>query len=273
MNSHMSMRTIAWSSSNRNSAIALVSSVLPTPVGPRNRNEPIGRFGSCRPARARRTALATARTASSWPTTRLRDLVFHAQQLVALAFQHLVDRDAGPARHDRGDVLGRDLFLDTLAALDLVVLGFLELLLELGDHAVGQLARLGQLALALRDLELGARLVELLLDLLRIGELVLLRLPLRRQLRRLLLELRQLLLEPLQPVARGLVALLLERFPLDLELDDAPVELVERLGLAVDLHAHAARRLVHQVDRLVGQEAVGDVAVARASRRRRWRRR
>jgi hypothetical protein len=32
------------SSSNRNSARARVSSVLPTPVGPRNRNEPNGRF-------------------------------------------------------------------------------------------------------------------------------------------------------------------------------------------------------------------------------------
>ena len=42
----MSMRTIARSSSNRNSASALASSVLPTPVGPRNRNEPVGRSGS-----------------------------------------------------------------------------------------------------------------------------------------------------------------------------------------------------------------------------------
>ena len=41
-------------------ASALVSSVLPTPVGPRNMNEPIGRLGSCRPARARRTAVDTA---------------------------------------------------------------------------------------------------------------------------------------------------------------------------------------------------------------------
>ena len=61
MNSLMSMRTIARSSSNRNSASALVSSVLPTPVGPRNRKLPIGRFGSCSPARARRTALADRR--------------------------------------------------------------------------------------------------------------------------------------------------------------------------------------------------------------------
>ena len=42
MYSLMSMRTIAVSSSNRNSASARASSVLPTPVGPRNRNEPIG---------------------------------------------------------------------------------------------------------------------------------------------------------------------------------------------------------------------------------------
>ena len=48
------------SSSNRNSASARASSVLPTPVGPRKMNEPIGRFGSLRPARARRTASATA---------------------------------------------------------------------------------------------------------------------------------------------------------------------------------------------------------------------
>jgi hypothetical protein len=51
MYSLMSMRTMAFSSSNRNSASALASSVLPTPVGPRKRNEPIGRFGSDRPAR------------------------------------------------------------------------------------------------------------------------------------------------------------------------------------------------------------------------------
>ena len=70
MYSLMSMRTSAVSSSNRNSASARAVSVLPTPVGPRNRNEPIGRRGSLSPARARRTASETAWTASSWPTTR-----------------------------------------------------------------------------------------------------------------------------------------------------------------------------------------------------------
>ena len=70
MNSDISMRTIASSLSNKKSASALHSSVLPTPVGPRKRKEPLGRLGSERPARERRTALETATTASSWPTTR-----------------------------------------------------------------------------------------------------------------------------------------------------------------------------------------------------------
>src|SRR5438309_1593587 len=42
MYSDISMRMSACSSSNRNSASALVSSVLPTPVGPKNMNELIG---------------------------------------------------------------------------------------------------------------------------------------------------------------------------------------------------------------------------------------
>mmetsp|Transcript_36630 Transcript_36630/g.85069 ORF Transcript_36630/g.85069 Transcript_36630/m.85069 type:complete len:265 (-) Transcript_36630:257-1051(-) len=70
MNSLMSMRTIWSSLSNRKPARALHSSVLPTPVGPRNRKLPSGRFGSDRPARERRIASLTAWMASSWPTTR-----------------------------------------------------------------------------------------------------------------------------------------------------------------------------------------------------------
>ena len=66
----MSMRTMAVSSSNRKSASDLASSVLPTPVGPRNRNDPVGRFGSEIPARERRTASETAFTASRWPMSR-----------------------------------------------------------------------------------------------------------------------------------------------------------------------------------------------------------
>ncbi len=61
---------MALSSSNRKPANAFVSSVLPTPVGPRNRKLPSGRPGSCKPARARRTAFDTASIAWDCPMTR-----------------------------------------------------------------------------------------------------------------------------------------------------------------------------------------------------------
>ena len=72
INSDMSTRNNAFSSSNINSASALVSSVFPTPVGPRKRKEPIGRFGSAIPTRERFTASATFWMASSCPTMRPR---------------------------------------------------------------------------------------------------------------------------------------------------------------------------------------------------------
>lgn len=48
----------------------LVSSVLPTPVGPAKSMAAMGRRGSFRPVLARFIALDTALTASAWPMTR-----------------------------------------------------------------------------------------------------------------------------------------------------------------------------------------------------------
>ena len=70
MYSDISIRTRASWSPNIASANVFANSVFPTPVGPRNKNEPIGRFGSFNPLRARRIERATADTASSCPITR-----------------------------------------------------------------------------------------------------------------------------------------------------------------------------------------------------------
>ena len=92
----MSMRTIARSSSNRNSASALASSVLPTPVGPRNRNEPVGRFGvgdaGAGPAHRVGHRLHRGLLADDAGT----ELVLHAQQLGGLALEQPAGGDAGP---------------------------------------------------------------------------------------------------------------------------------------------------------------------------------
>ena len=71
--------------SNMNSASARASSVLPTPVGPRNRNVPIGRSGSCRPARERRSALATALDRLVLADDALVQALLHVDELLDLA--------------------------------------------------------------------------------------------------------------------------------------------------------------------------------------------
>ena len=53
---------------------------------------------------------------------------------------------------------------------------------------------------------------------------------------------------------------------LDLELHDASFELVDLLRHRVDLDAERGGRLVDQVDRLVRQEAIGDVAIRQTRR-------
>ena len=83
MYSDMSSRTIACSSSNRNSASARASSVFPTPVGPTKMKEPMGRFGSERPARDRRTASETARDRLLLPDDALAQPLLHRERASA----------------------------------------------------------------------------------------------------------------------------------------------------------------------------------------------
>ena len=69
--SDISILTSASCSPNIASAKVFANSVLPTPVGPKNKNEPIGRRGSFKPLLARRIERAIALTASDCPMTRL----------------------------------------------------------------------------------------------------------------------------------------------------------------------------------------------------------
>ena len=70
INSLMSKRISARSEPNKNSAIERATSVLPTPVGPKKRNEPTGRCGFLSPARERRIARARAEMAGRCDTIR-----------------------------------------------------------------------------------------------------------------------------------------------------------------------------------------------------------
>ena len=181
-----------------NSASARASSVLPTPVGPRKRKVPIGRSGSCRPARERRRALETAMTASSWPITRRcrRSSMWTSFSTSPSSMRD--DRDARPLGHHLGDLVGVDPLGQVDGRLELVVgalLGLGEPALELGDLAVAQLGGALVVELALGALQLDARGVEPLAQLAVALGLLLLALPLGAHPGRLLAQLGQLALD------------------------------------------------------------------------------
>ena len=212
----MSMRTIARSSSNRNSASALASSVLPTPVGPRNRNEPVGPVGvgdaGARPAdgvghRADGVGLADDPPAEP---------VLHPQQLLRLALEQPAGGDAGPGLDDVGDVVGADLLLEHRLAGLHRLLGRLQRPLELGQPAVAELRGAGEVAVPLGALGVEADVLQLLLDPLDALDRGLVLLPAEGQLGQLLAAVGELLAERGQPLQGGLVVLLAQRHLLDL---------------------------------------------------------
>ena len=250
----MSSRTIACSSSRTTSATARASSVLPTPVGPRNTNDPFGRFGileaGARPAkgiRHRRDGVVLADHA-------LVQTVLEMNQLLGLTLEQSIHRDPRPTRHDRGDVVLVDLLLHhrVLRARALRELG-----LELRDLAVADLRDTLEIALTLGPFGLHPKLVEAPGSVLDPFERPLLLGPTGSEAVSMLLRVGERLLERL--ACAGI--LLRHRGQLDLELHHAAVRLVELDRRGVDLHPQARRGLVDQVDCLVRQEAVRDIAV------------
>jgi hypothetical protein len=106
-----------------------------------------------------------------------------------------------------------------------------------------------------------ARLFDLFANRACLRDDVLLALPARAQAVRLLVQLGEFFLQPGQTRFRGLVVFLAQGFARDLELHDAARRFVERRRHRIDLRAQFRGRLIDEVDCLIGQEAVGDVAI------------
>jgi hypothetical protein len=190
--------------------------------------------------------------------------LFHAQELLDLSLHQAADRDVRPSAHDFGDVFLVHFLLQHPAGL--LHLGetcflLLQPTLELRQLPVLELGGLRIVSRLLRMLHLEPDLLELLPDRARRLDGFLLLVPVRGEAILLLFQIRKLLFQLLEPFHRRLVRFFSQRLALDLELHDAPFDFVELRGHGVDLHAQPRRRFVDEVNRLVGQEAVGDVAV------------
>ena len=113
----------------------------------------------------------------------------------------------------------------------------------------------------LRVLDVPPRLFDLLLQRAHRSDGPFLLLPLVAHCMSLRLQIGQLRPQRLQPFRAGAVLFLQQGSLLDLQLRRAAHRLVELGRHRIDLRAYQGAGLVHEVDRLVGQEAVADVAV------------
>ena len=201
----------------------------------------------------------------------LMQLALQALELVELALHHLGHGHAGPGAHDLGDLIGGHLFVEALAVLLLLRLerglGILNLLLQTRNHGIAQLGRTAQITVARRALLFASGLVELAFELLHVVDSVLLVEPAGLLHVELFLDLGDFLAQGFQALLGGVIGLLHERLLLDLQLGELTCGGVDLDRHAVELHAQAACCLIDQVDGLVGQETVGDVAIGEVGSR------
>ena len=190
------------------------------------------------------------------------------QQLLPFALYQPGHRDSGPALHDPGDLLiGHPIPKQIVFCrrLNLFLL-CLQRLLGLGQPSVFQLRGLFQIIALLRGFDLPVQLLHLLPQLAHTLDGVLFVLPLGLHGIEAVPLLRQLLLELGKPCPGLGILLPLQRRLLDLHLDDLPGYRVQLHGHGVHFRADLGAGLVHQVDGLVRQEPVGDIAVGQGCR-------
>ena len=194
----------------------------------------------------------------------LADALLHLDEFLALALEHLGHGNAGPRGDHLGDVLVGDFLLQQALGLS----GLLQRLLHVGqfflearDGFVADLRRLVEVAVSLGFFLFAVRLLELAVDDAGGVDRGFFVLPTRFQLVGFLLQVGQGFLQLGQALPAGGVFLFFQRRALDLELHDLALELVDLGRHRVEFHPQPRRRLVDEVDRLVRQKPVGDVAV------------
>ena len=157
----------------------------------------------------------------------------HTHQFLPLPFQHAAHRNTRPRGHHTRDILFGHLFTEQTIAVLFVNrrLGRGQFLFQFWNTPVLDLRGRGQIARALSGLLIAPRLLDLAVDDARRINRRLLVLPLTLELRRAFLEVRQLFLQLLQPLARGRILFLFERCLLNLQLQDLTLQLI-------NLHRH-----------------------------------
>ena len=196
----------------------------------------------------------------------LVQVLFEFKQFFHLRARQLAHRDPGPFGDHLGDVVFGDLFPEQLVGFAFTGGQFsfaaLELAIQLGQGAVFQLSGLVEVVVALGLLHLQLHLLNLLFEGLQGINGPFLLLPLGIEAALLLGELSELSLNAFQPFQAGTIRFAPQRELLHLQLQDLAIDFIDLLRFGGDLHLQPGRGFIHQVDRFIRQEAIGDVAAA-----------
>ncbi len=198
------------------------------------------------------------------PDDTLGQALLHFDQLLTFAFKHARDRNAGPGRHDFGDVFLGDLLAEKPFARRLLLHGFFrrrQLALQLWNGSVLNLRSGVQISGTLGFLQLCLGLLELAVEVADGVDGRLFVLPLSLQPGGRFFQIGQRFLDLFQALTRSFVLFLFQRALLDLELHDLAFKLIDLRRHGIQLHAQTRSGFIHQVHRLVGQKTVGDVAM------------
>ncbi len=136
-----------------------------------------------------------------------------------------------------------------------------ELLFETDEGAVLELGGLVEVVGAFGAFDLLLRLFELFAEAAQLVDAAFFGLPLRAEFVLLAFQFGEFFFEFFETVARGLVAFLAQGFAFDFELHAPARDFVELGGQGIDFGAELGGGFVDKVDGLVGEEAVGDVAI------------
>ena len=183
------------------------------------------------------------------------------KKLLTLALHHTRNGYAGPAAYHLGYVVSGDLLtyhgIAVLRRLQLVLYA-LDVVVELLQLAVADFSHTLVVAFTLSTLSLKLKLLNLLLVLLNLVDESLLALPLCAERAFLVAEFGNVLVELCNLVR---IVLTLDGLTLYFELLQLTRNLVQLLRNGVTLHAELCGSLIHEVDGLIGKEAVRDVTL------------
>ena len=193
----------------------------------------------------------------------LMDVLLHLQELLPLRLEQPAHVDARPAAHDGGHVVLGDLLFQHAAtsAFFEVRLRFGHLFFHRDNLAVAKLRRPPQISLALGALGLGLQFLDAFLKLPHPGDGLFLIRPLVSLRPALFIEGGDALAYLQQTLPAVLVFFPFQGALFNAEPEKLSLLAIDVLGQAVQLEPQTARGLIDQVDGLIRQVAVADVAM------------